>query len=419
VPSAIDDKYASLNGASGFLGEPVTGELTAPDRIGKYRHYQGGSIYWSPTTGAHETHGLIRADWQSTGWEQGPLGYPTSDESPTPDGAGRFNTFQWGVCYWTPATGAHEVHGAIGAKYFALGGPGSYLGYPLTDETGAPDRVGRFNHFQGGSIYWKADLGAHEVHGAIRGRWADLGWERGMLGYPTSDEHDTPDSAGRIGDFQGGSILWSKAVGATERVTAVGYRIVLERFHIDNTRAPDEDTDVVAYTVEAPGHPDWRGTGARQEKYGDVDNGDHQLGWSFDALVLPSADDEVRISYSIVNAGNASSDAAKLGRLLEGLGNLCAALCAGVFGFTGVWATVATKFAQYVGKALDIDCDGGVAADAIALTIGDLHDLTAATGTHQETRFYPGTDSNWGCGSNSKYTVTWSVTYEPPLSPVG
>ena len=45
--------------------------------------------------------------------------------------------------YWTHATGAHEVHGDIRAKYNALGGPGGLLGFPLTDETGAPDGVGR------------------------------------------------------------------------------------------------------------------------------------------------------------------------------------------------------------------------------------------------------------------------------------
>lgn len=35
----------------------------APDGIGHYRHYAGGSIYWSPATGVHESHGAIRALW--------------------------------------------------------------------------------------------------------------------------------------------------------------------------------------------------------------------------------------------------------------------------------------------------------------------------------------------------------------------
>jgi uncharacterized protein with LGFP repeats len=46
---------------------------------------------------------------------------------------------------------------------------------PLTDESPTPDGIGRFNHFQGGSIYWTPGIGAHEVHGAIRDKWASMG----------------------------------------------------------------------------------------------------------------------------------------------------------------------------------------------------------------------------------------------------
>jgi uncharacterized protein with LGFP repeats len=418
MSTEIDAKYQELGGEAGFLGKPQDAELPTSDGRGRFRPFQGGAIYWSSDTGAHEVHGLIRENWALNGSERGPLGYPTEDEKRTADGVGRYSTFEAGACYWTPTTGAHEVYGEIGRKYLELDGPASFLGYPLTGEAGAPDHAGRFNHFENGSIYWKPGLGAHEVHGAIRGRWADLGWERGLLGYPISDEHDGIGDIERASDFQGGSIAWSKNSGPTERVTALGYRITLERFHIDNTRALDDDTDVVAFTVETPGATHAPGTGSRQARYGNVDDGDHPVGWSFGDIGLANAAQRVRLSYSIANAGYADSDSKKVGELLKGLGNLCSALCAGVFGFTGVWATVATKFSQYVGELLDVDCDGGVAADVIDLAVGDLHNLTAAKGVYQETRSYPGSDSAWRCGSNSHYTVTWSVTYVPPLGPV-
>lgn len=87
------------------------------------------------------------------------------------------------------SAGAFEVHGDILRKYLALGAEASILGYPRTDETGTPDGVGRFNHFQGGSIYWTPSTSAHEVHGLIRDLWASQGWERNVqLGYPVSDE---------------------------------------------------------------------------------------------------------------------------------------------------------------------------------------------------------------------------------------
>jgi hypothetical protein len=87
------------------------------------------------------------------------------------------------------SAGAFEVHGAIREKYLALGAEASILGYPRTDETGTPDGIGRFNHFQSGSIYWTPGTSAYEVHGLIRDLWASLGWERNpQLGYPISDE---------------------------------------------------------------------------------------------------------------------------------------------------------------------------------------------------------------------------------------
>jgi uncharacterized protein with LGFP repeats len=214
--SDIDVKYAQLGGAAGFLGAAVTGETTTPDGIGRYRHFQGGSIYWTSGTGAHEVHGDIRGKWASLGWERSFLGYPLTDETTTPDGVGRYNHFQGGSIYWTPVTGAFEVHGAIRGKWATFGWERSFLRYPVTDERTTPDGIGRYNHFQGGSIYWTSATGAFEVHGDIRAKWASLGWERSFLGYPLTDETTTPDGVGRYNHFQGGSVYWTPGTGAHE-----------------------------------------------------------------------------------------------------------------------------------------------------------------------------------------------------------
>jgi hypothetical protein len=189
--ASIKARHAALGGTAGFLGANTTPVTACPDGIGFYQHFKAGSIYWSPHTGAHEVHGAIRQKWSAMGWERSFLGYPATCETVGRDHAeeGRFNRFQHGAIYWHPSTGAHEVHGAILARYRALGAEASVLGYPTTDETGTPDRVGRFNHFQAGSIYWTPATGAHEVHGLIRHFWAQNGWERNpRLGYPISDE---------------------------------------------------------------------------------------------------------------------------------------------------------------------------------------------------------------------------------------
>ncbi|MFF2347899.1 polysaccharide deacetylase family protein, partial [Pseudarthrobacter sp. NPDC058119] len=150
-----------------------------------------------------------------------------------------------GSIYWSPATGAHEIHGSIGGHYAELGGPAGFLGFPLTDETGTPDGVGRFNHFAGGSIYWSPATGAREVHGAIRAQWAALGWEHSRLGYPISDEYGI--TGGRRSDFQHGSILWHEASG---RIEVINANIPAALLGMDLERLPATQK-VVALTFDA------------------------------------------------------------------------------------------------------------------------------------------------------------------------
>ncbi len=175
--------------------------------------YNSTAQAWRAVGVPYIVYGAIRAKWDSLGAETGFLGAPTTDELSTACGGGRFNHFAGGSIYWTPATGAHEVHGSIRAKWASLGWECSFLGFPLTDESTTPDGVGRYNHFQGGSVYWTPATGAHEVHGSIRSLYASLGWERSRLGYPTTDEL-VWGATGRVSYFQGGRIYWTPVVGA-------------------------------------------------------------------------------------------------------------------------------------------------------------------------------------------------------------
>lgn len=160
--SPIDDKYAQLGGPNGFLGHPVD---------------EGAG----------------------------------SNEMDTADGRGRVRDFQGGSIYWSPATGAHEIHGAIRVKWAQLRG----LGFPTTDELPTPDGVGRFNHFEHGSIYWTPHTGAHDVRGPVRDKWAEMGWERSRLRYPTSDHRRHGEILSN--EFEGGAIVWNPASGAEVR----------------------------------------------------------------------------------------------------------------------------------------------------------------------------------------------------------
>jgi hypothetical protein len=152
---AIDVKYQQLGGCNSILGAPITEEQGAPDGVGRYSVFEHGSIYWTPEIGAYEVHGTIRDKWAELGWESGILGYPVSDETETPDAIGRYNVFEHGSIYWTPATGAHEVHGAIRDKWAEVGWESGVLGYPVSDEYAVSG--GRRNDFEHGSITWNAD----------------------------------------------------------------------------------------------------------------------------------------------------------------------------------------------------------------------------------------------------------------------
>jgi hypothetical protein len=204
----IGIKYRALGFVAGSLGKPQTIERGCPDGKGRFVHFDGGSIYWTPDTGAIYVHGAIRDKWQAIGWETSFIGYPTVDEAPCSDGAGRFSQFEHGMIYWSPTSTASVIRGDIQIHWQSLGAEGGLLGYPTTDETPTPDGKGRYSGFDHGVIYWTPDTGAHEVHGSILKAWAVEKWETGLLGYPTSDEHDADADVGdRLSSFQGADLV--------------------------------------------------------------------------------------------------------------------------------------------------------------------------------------------------------------------
>jgi len=87
-------------------------------------------------------------------------------------------------------------------------------------QTGSDGR-GYFRHYQGGSIFWLPGIGAHEVHGAIRDKYASMGWEASFLQYPRTDELGSGGS--RYNDFEGGVIEWTSSGGALVSLTLTVY----------------------------------------------------------------------------------------------------------------------------------------------------------------------------------------------------
>lgn len=150
LQTPIEQKYQAPGGPHGLLGPPVASqELTTSYSPGRYRHYAGGSIYWTSVIGAHEVHGAIRNHWAELGWEQGWLGFPVSDDLSLAGGQ-RATVFEHGLITWTPGSpaaeaGAHHyerlyatTRSAILARFFALGSRGRHNHFAMLNHLAAP-----------------------------------------------------------------------------------------------------------------------------------------------------------------------------------------------------------------------------------------------------------------------------------------
>lgn len=222
-PTEIEAYYASP-GIAGLLG-PATGPTTCGLRLdGCQRMYTGGSILWTGSTGAQMSRaGAIRNRWESIGAHNGPAGYPREIETCGQIRNGCYQNFERGSIMWNGALAQPLLPGAIRNHYAWSGYQNGRLGYPVSEERCGLVRDGCYQMFEGGSIVWSAGSGAHTNHyGAIRSRWESLGYENGYLGYPVGEETCQLVRGGCYQPFQGGFILWQTNVGTyTSRPGAI------------------------------------------------------------------------------------------------------------------------------------------------------------------------------------------------------
>jgi uncharacterized protein with LGFP repeats len=157
----------------------------------------------------------IDQQWQASGGLTSPLGPKDGDVYAIAEGFGQ--NFAGGKIFFTPATGARIMLGAILDKYQLLGGPAdSDLGFPTVDEgpgrAGPDSRNTTFNAGDNPVIFWTPDAGAHVVRGAINAAWDQLGGSAGPLGVPVEDE--TYDGDVVTQRFTGGQLSWNRQTKA-------------------------------------------------------------------------------------------------------------------------------------------------------------------------------------------------------------
>jgi uncharacterized protein with LGFP repeats len=93
--------------------------------------------------------------------------------------------------------------GAIYRRWQATGGMDGLLGAPTSPECSGAGST-RYVTFDKGAIYWSPTSGAAPLTGAIYDAWAALGYERSVLGLPTSAEIQEPQWI--VQNFQHGTL---------------------------------------------------------------------------------------------------------------------------------------------------------------------------------------------------------------------
>ena len=266
VRGGIGNEYVSLGYEHGYLGLPTSDEVCGLRNGGCYQDFQNGQVHWSPGSGAHATRGAIRDEWRATGWENGPLGYPTTDEVCGLRNGGCYQNFENGSINWTPTTGAHALHGAIRDEWGRTGWENGPLGYPTSGEVCGLRNGGCHQDFQNGQVHWSPGSGAHATRGAIRDEWRATGWENGPLGYPTTGEVCGLRNGGCYQTYQGGSVHWTSATGAHATHGAIGERWASQNWEQGPLGYPTSDeiaTGTGSYQMFEGGAIIWTANGSR------------------------------------------------------------------------------------------------------------------------------------------------------------
>ena len=176
-----------------ILGHRDVGYTTCPGNVGYSKlgtiraiakaqgsSPQGGSSGASSTVPQdHPGAVALRSALGANGW----IGAATSGVQASAKG-GVFQSFEHGVGYWSPATGAQFVGEPVLSAWGAYGYQTGSMGYP---RSGGVVGVGGSRHqiFEGGIAYWRPGGRVSFIHGSILNAWAASGWEHSKVGLPT------------------------------------------------------------------------------------------------------------------------------------------------------------------------------------------------------------------------------------------
>jgi len=215
VQSAFAPLFASTGGTSGSLGWPTSdpNALTVSGGSGIVQGFDKGAITQVTGAAPRILSGPIRTAFNAAGGLAGAPGWPTSDA--VCQGPSCVQQVQGGVMRAEPTRGAFFTPSVIEAAYSSAGGVSGRLGWPV----GSPSAItanggGIVQAFQNGAIAYSATGGAHAISGDVRVYFNTQGGIAGPLGWPTGDQ---VCSAGGVCTqrFMGGLVNWSPTSGGS------------------------------------------------------------------------------------------------------------------------------------------------------------------------------------------------------------
>ena len=170
-------------GANGWIGAATSG-VQASAKGGVFQSFEHGVGYWSPATGAQFVGEPVLSAWGAYGYQTGSMGYPRSG-GVVGVGGSRHQIFEGGIAYWRPGGRVSFIHGSILNAWAAAGWERSWLGLPTSNET-ASTKGGVFQRFERGVAYWSPATGAQFVGEPVLSAWGAYGYQTGSMGYPRS-----------------------------------------------------------------------------------------------------------------------------------------------------------------------------------------------------------------------------------------
>ena len=173
----------SALGANGWIGVATSG-VQASTKGGVFQSFEHGVGYWSPATGAQFVGEPVLSAWGAYGYQTGSMGYPRSG-GVAGVGGSRHQIFEGGIAYWRPGGRVGFIHGSILNAWAAAGWERSWLGLPTSNET-ASTKGGVFQRFERGVAYWSPATGAQFVGEPVLSAWGAYGYQTGSMGYPRS-----------------------------------------------------------------------------------------------------------------------------------------------------------------------------------------------------------------------------------------